>query len=112
MGMLKAMQSLRLNQKVKLVGFDSSPPLLNAVAEGDIEGLVLQDPYRMGYLGVWTLVQHLEGYDVAPGGDKVQGTGEHLVTKENLESPAIRELFTPELQAKRTIETPTYAKRK
>jgi ribose transport system substrate-binding protein len=106
------MQSLRLNQKVKLVGFDSSPPLLNAVAEGDIEGLILQDPYRMGYLGVWNLMQHLEGFDVAPGGDSVQGTGEHLVTKANLESTAIRELFTPELQAKRTIETPTYAKRK
>jgi ribose transport system substrate-binding protein len=112
MGMLKAMQSLRLNKKIKLVGFDSSPPLLQAVADGDIDGLVLQDPYRMGYLGVWTLVQHLEGYDVAPGGDKVLGTGEHVVTKENLESDRTRELFTPELQAKRTIATPTYLKRR
>lgn len=103
-GMLRALQSLRLNKKVKLVGFDSSPPLLQAVAEGDIDGLVLQDPYRMGYLGVWTVVQHLEGKNVAPDGNKVLGTGEYLVTRENLEDPSTRELFTPELQLKRKIQ--------
>jgi ribose transport system substrate-binding protein len=110
-GMLRALQSLKLNKKVHLVGFDSSPPLLQAVADGDIDGLILQDPYRMGYLSVWTLVQHLEGYDVAPGGDKVQGTGEHVVTRENLEDEQIRQLFNPDLQAKRTIEMPAYKKK-
>jgi ribose transport system substrate-binding protein len=111
MGMLRAMQSLGLNRKVRLVGFDSSPPLLQAVADGDIDGLILQDPYKMGYLSVWTLVQHLEGYDVAPGGDKVQSTGEYVVTKENVDSKEVRQLFDPELQKERKIETPTYKKK-
>jgi ribose transport system substrate-binding protein len=108
MGTLQALKSLRLNQKVKLVGFDSSPPLLQAVKDGDIDGLILQDPYRMGYLGVWTVVQHLEGYNVAPDGKKDQGTGEYVITRENVDAPNTRELFDPEYQARRKIETPTY----
>ena len=39
---------------------------------------MVQDPYRMGYLGVWYLVQHLEGYDAASDGKKDVGTGEYL----------------------------------
>src|SRR5262249_56520691 len=104
--MLKALQSLRLNQKVRLVGFDSSPPLLQAVAEGDIDALVLQDPYRMGYLGVWTLVRHLEGDDVAPGGDKKQSTAENLVSRAHLDDPRTRELFAPGLHRQRPKPEP------
>ncbi|HMF14585.1 MAG TPA: substrate-binding domain-containing protein [Gemmataceae bacterium] len=111
-GMLKALQSLGLNKKVCLIGFDSSEPLLQAVHDGDIDALIVQDPYRMGYLGVWTLVQHLEGKDVTPGGEKEQSTGEYLVTKENLNEVATRELFDPDMQAKRTIQTPAFAAKK
>lgn len=111
MGMLKAMESMRINKKVRLVGFDSSPPLLQAVKDGDVDGLVLQDPYRMGYLGVWNVVQHLEGFNVAPDGKKEQGTGEIMVTRENVDEPRTRELFTADLQAKRKLETPTLPKR-
>jgi ribose transport system substrate-binding protein len=111
MGMLKALESLRLNGKIRLVGFDSSPPLLEAVGRGDIDGLILQDPYRMGYLGVWTLVQHLEGMNVAPDSNKVQSTGEHVITRANLKDRSTQELFTPELQGQRKIDTPAYPKR-
>ena len=45
---------------------------MQALAEGDLDGLIVQDPYRMGYLGVWTMVQYLEGYNVAPDGKKEQ----------------------------------------
>src|SRR5262249_34091112 len=44
-GMLDALRSLDLNRKVRLMGFDSSGPLLQAVREGDVDGLILQDPY-------------------------------------------------------------------
>jgi ribose transport system substrate-binding protein len=111
-GMLKALQSLGLNKKVRFVGFDSSEPLLQAVHDGDIDGLIVQDPYRMGYLGVWTLVQHLEGMNVAPEGKKEQSTGEYLVTKESLDELATRELFDPELQMKRTVQAPEFTRKK
>src|SRR5262249_54490959 len=55
-GLLNAMRTQELNGKIRLMGFDSSEPLLQAVKEGDVDGLIVQDPYRMGYLGVWTLV--------------------------------------------------------
>jgi ribose transport system substrate-binding protein len=108
-GMLKALQSLGLNKKVRFVGFDSSEPLLQAVQEGDMDGLIVQDPFKMGYLGVWTLVQHLEGKNVSPDGNKVLHTGEHVITRENLDTIATRELFDPELQKKRKIELPDFS---
>jgi ribose transport system substrate-binding protein len=83
-GMLSVLRSLRLNKKVRLVGFDSSEQLLQAVREGDVDGLIVQDPYRMGYLGVWTVVQNLEGVDVR-GDGKDLSTGENVVTKENVD---------------------------
>jgi len=107
-GMVAALRSLGLNKQVRLVGFDSSAPLVDALREGDIQALILQDPYRMGYLGVWTLAHHLEGYDVAPGGKKIQGTGEHVVTRANLDATSIRELFEPDLQRQRKIDVPTF----
>src|SRR5262249_46279463 len=110
-GMLKALQSLGLNKKVRFIGFDSSEPLLQAVQDGDIDGLIVQDPYRMGYFGVWTLVQHLEGYDVSPDGKKDLPTGENLITRENLDGVSTRGLFDPELQKKRTIQPPVFAKK-
>jgi ribose transport system substrate-binding protein len=84
-GMLDALRSLGMNQKVRLMGFDSSEPLLRAVAAGDIEGLILQDPYKMGYLGVWTLVHHIEGYDV--GGNKKLGVAEEVAGCFNMHDP-------------------------
>jgi ribose transport system substrate-binding protein len=111
-GVLEALRSLEITPRPRLMGFDSSEPLLQAVRAGDMDGLILQDPYKMGYLGVWSLVHHLEGYDVARGGDKVVGTGEHVITKDNVDARATRELFNPELQSERRIEHPVYPRKR
>jgi ribose transport system substrate-binding protein len=109
-GALNALRSQGLNGKVRFVTFDASEPILQAIREGDIDGTIVQDPYRMGYLGVWTLVKHLEGYDLRAGGTNL-GTGEYVVTKDNLDSEATRQLFDPEAQAKRTIQKPDFQKK-
>jgi ribose transport system substrate-binding protein len=109
-GLLNALRSKGLNRKIHLMGFDSSQPLLQAVEEGDVDGLIVQDPYRMGYLGVWVMVRHLEGDDVAARGKNLS-TGEYLVTRDNLDKVETKELFDPALQAKRTIKTPTFQKK-
>src|SRR5262249_34581368 len=76
-GTLNAMRSLKLDPDTRLVGFDASDALRDALRKGDyLDGLVVQDPYKMGYLGVWTLVHHLEGYNVAPDGKKEDYTGD------------------------------------
>jgi ribose transport system substrate-binding protein len=109
-GLLNALRREGLNKKVRVVAFDISAPLRRAIEEDEVDGTVVQDPYRMGYLGVWYLVQQLEGYNVAPDGQKDVSTGENMVTKDNLKTKEIEGLFTPDLQKERTIETPKLTK--
>lgn len=110
-GLLNSMRSLGMNRQVRFVAFDSSEPLRQALREGDVDGTIVQDPYRMGYLGVWALVQHLEGNNVSPDGKKTLGTGETVVTKANLDSPEVQGLFDPQMQKKRQIDVPSYTKK-
>ncbi len=111
-GVHNTLRNMGLHKKVRVVGFDSSQPLLQATADGEIHGLVVQDPYRMSYLGVWALVHHLEGFDVCPDGQKVLSTGEYLLTRENLDAQETRERFDPELQKRRVVQAPTYTKKR
>ena len=93
-GMLRALQDGELGGKVRFVGFDSSEKLVQGLAAGQIDGLVLQNPMRMGYLGVKTLVNHLRGKEV----EKRVDTGVHLVTGENMKEPEMARLLKPELE--------------
>jgi ribose transport system substrate-binding protein len=111
-GMLDSLKSLRMDRQVKLVGFDAGEPLMQAVAEGTIDALILQDPYRMGYLGTWTLVQHLLKNDVVTQPDPhYLSTGEFVITKENVRSEQTLGLYDKDAQARRTIELPPVRKR-
>ncbi len=92
-GTLRALQESRLAGKVVFVGFDSSPKLVQGLRDGDIQGLVIQNPAKMGYLGVKTIVAHLRGEPV----DKIIDTGVVLATKDNMESPEIKVLLSPDL---------------
>ncbi|HYA49254.1 MAG TPA: substrate-binding domain-containing protein [Burkholderiales bacterium] len=91
-GVLRALQEARLAGKVRFVGFDSSPKLVQGLRDGHILGLVLQNPMKMGYLGVKTMAAHLRGESVP----KVIDTGVTLVTAENMDEPAIRSLLQPD----------------
>jgi len=91
-GMLRALQTAGLAGKVIFVGFDSSPKLVEAMRNGVIHGLVLQNPMKMGYLGVKTLVAHLKGKPV----EKRIDTGVVLITPENMDEPESMELLEPD----------------
>lgn len=88
-GMLLALRQTNLAGKVKFVGFDTSPPLIEALEKGEIDALVAQDPTRMGYEGVKTLVEHIRGNTVATMVD----TGVRLITRDNLNDPEIKKLL-------------------
>jgi ribose transport system substrate-binding protein len=92
-GMLRALQNAKLAGRIRFVGFDASDRLVDAMRAGEIDGLVVQDPMAMGYLSVKTLMAHLRGEKV----EKRIGTGALLVTRENLEQPAVRERVKPNL---------------
>jgi ribose transport system substrate-binding protein len=84
-GMLLAMRQTGLAGQKKFVGFDASAILLTALDHGEIQGLVAQNPTRMGYLGVLMAVKHLRGETIAPAID----TGCVLVTKETRHTPDV-----------------------
>src|SRR5262245_30433064 len=54
-GMLLALEKTGIAGKVKFVGFDSSAKLVEGLKQGHIHGLVLQNPFKMGYLAVATM---------------------------------------------------------
>jgi ribose transport system substrate-binding protein len=82
------------------------------VRDGEVDGLILQDPYQMGYLSVWALVHHLAGYDVnAAGRDMTQSTGEHVITRDNIDAPSTVELFDPRKQSQRDMRPPKYSRK-
>jgi ribose transport system substrate-binding protein len=102
-GVVDVLRSQGLNQKVLVMGFDASKPLLQAIRDGNIVGSILQDPYRMGYVATWECVRYLRGEDVNAGRtDMSLSTGEYLVTRENVDSQFVLGLYDPAAQAKRT----------
>jgi ribose transport system substrate-binding protein len=92
-GMLLALRKSGLAGKIRFVGFDASDKLVQALRAGHIHGLVLQDPFRMGYLAVRTMSVHLRGERVEPRID----TGSRFVTSSNMDEPQIRQLLQPDL---------------
>ena len=79
--------------KVKLVGFDWSPGLLDDLKAGLIDSLVVQDPFRMGHDAVVAAVEKLKG--AAP--QKIQNLPPRVVTRENLEDPEVDRQLHPDL---------------
>jgi len=93
-GMTKALRDIgRAGGKVKMVGFDAGSQSVADLKSGDVQGLVVQNPVFMGYKGVMTMVEHLQGKKV----EKRIDTGVVLVTPENAEKPEIKELLNPPL---------------
>lgn len=91
-GMTKALKDIgRAGGKVKMVGFDAGTQSVLDMKNGDVQGLAVQNPLRMGYLGVMTMVKHLEGDPV----EKRIDTGVEMITPENMEEPAMRDLLHP-----------------
>ena len=93
-GMLLALQDIGKAGKVFFVGFDSSQTFIDAINANQLQGIVVQNPFNMGYLGVKTMVDSLQGKPVQPKID----TGVMLVTKDNLSSPEVQTLLHPPLE--------------
>ena len=90
-GMLVALGQTKLAGNVQFVGFDTSSRMISALEDDKMHGLVLQDPVRMGYLAVKTMVDHLDGKTV----EKRISTGEVVATPENMEEAKVKERLSP-----------------
>ena len=93
-GMLLALRDAGLaGGKVKFVAFDSGETLNAGLKAGDVQGLVVQNPLNMGYLGVKTVVAVIRGEKVPALID----TGVGFVTLANFNDPAMADIVHPPL---------------
>lgn len=93
-GMLLAMRDAGLaGGKVKFVAFDAGEVINAGLQAGDVQGFVVQNPLNMGYLGVKTIVDVLQGKKVAARID----TGVGFVTLANFNDPEIADIVHPPL---------------
>jgi ribose transport system substrate-binding protein len=92
-GMLRALQDLDAAGKIKFVGFDASKQLVDGLKAGQIQGLIVQNPMNIGYMGVKAMVDHLDGKKVEARID----TGATLVTKANMDKSEVKDLLEPKL---------------
>jgi ribose transport system substrate-binding protein len=92
-GMLLALQDINKAGKVMFVGFDASPQFIEALKGKQMQGIVLQNPFAIGELGVKTMVESLIGKEV----EKRVDTGVMMVTPENMESAEATKLLNPPL---------------
>jgi ribose transport system substrate-binding protein len=90
-GMLLALQDIKKAGIIRFVGFDASQLLVDAVRAHQLDGVAVQNPMRMGYLGVKTMVAYLRKQPV----ERHIDTGVTLVTPENLDLPATRAIVEP-----------------
>ncbi|MFO7975590.1 MAG: substrate-binding domain-containing protein [Candidatus Hydrogenedentota bacterium] len=93
-GAIGAAQAIRADGKageIKLVAFDASDEQIDALKEGVIQALVVQNPYMMGYEGVKAAVDHLEGRPVEEHID----TGVTVVTMKNFDDPEVQQVLYP-----------------
>jgi ribose transport system substrate-binding protein len=93
-GVVQAVKGRGLAGKIKVVGFDTSPTLVDDLSAGVIDSLILQDPLQMGYQGLQTLLdyksrrkpaRHIEFPPV-------------LATRGNMDQRNIRTLLSPDVK--------------
>lgn len=91
-GVLRALEDRKLAGKVKFIGFDASDAMAEALRDGRMSAIVLQDPVRMGYLSIESIVKKIRGEPV----DSFVDTGVSVATTENIDSDEIKKLLNPE----------------
>ena len=92
-GMLRALTDSGKAGKVKFVGFDSSEKLIAALEGGHLQGLVVQNPFGMGELGVKAVVEYVRDPTKRP--EKRIDTGVAVATPENMNDPKVAALLRP-----------------
>ena len=85
---LQALQSQKRSE-IKMVGFDAEKALIDGLKAGQIDALIVQNPFKMGYEGVKAVVMSIQGKPV----EKKMDTGVAVVTKDALDKPEIKALL-------------------
>ncbi|HBY58582.1 MAG TPA: sugar ABC transporter substrate-binding protein [Solibacterales bacterium] len=93
-GAALAVKGRELSGKVKIVGFDAADSLVEDLRGGTIDVLVVQDPFKIGFEAVNTLVQKLNG-KTPPRRLDLQA---RAIRRQDLEQPEVRQLLSPDVK--------------
>lgn len=80
-GAVRAINEAKLEDQIKVIGFDGISEALNMISEGSLYGSVAQFPGEMGILGVQNAVDVLNGKTI----EQYINTGAKLITPDNVE---------------------------
>ena len=75
--------------EILLMGFDAGKAQLDALKNGEISGLIVQNPFGIGYASVIAAARTV----LQAGNEAEVNTGYVWVTKENMESESIRKML-------------------
>ena len=92
-GASQAVAETKAGDKLTLIALDSDPKLVGLLKSGAIYGLVVQDPFRMGYDGIKTALAASKGETVPTTVD----TGVSVITKANMDSARSQDLLNPKV---------------
>jgi ribose transport system substrate-binding protein len=89
LGMLFVLRDANLTGKIKFIGFDTPSLVVEALKKGEVSALIAQDPARLGYQSVKTLVDYIRGKKI----ERTIDTGVRVITLQNLNDPDIQKLL-------------------
>ncbi|AOT69593.1 ABC transporter substrate-binding protein [Geosporobacter ferrireducens] len=90
-GIAKALEESGKHNEIVTYAFDTNEDEIKALEDGTLNGLVVQNPFGMGYDGVMHAMEAIEGKSV----QKDIIINATIVTKENMKEPAIHKLLYP-----------------
>jgi ribose transport system substrate-binding protein len=91
-GAIHAIRSRQMSGKVRLITFDSSDTHIEALRAGTIDLMLVQEPFRIGYEAVKSLVEKLNGRTPARRLDLAA----RRIVKADLDKPEVKALLFPE----------------
>jgi ribose transport system substrate-binding protein len=92
MGFAQALRDRK--SKIKMVGFDWTPSLLDDVRNGVIDSLVVQNPFKMGQEAMRLAIDKLDGKPFV----KMNAIAPKLIDKDNLDTPEVQAQVNPDLK--------------
>jgi ribose transport system substrate-binding protein len=92
-GISLSLKARGLSGKVKFVAFDFSDSMVQDMKDGTIHAMVIQDPFRMGFEAVKTLVDKLHGKTPPKRID----LNPRVIFRPDLEDPGVQRILHPQV---------------
>lgn len=85
-GAATGVREAQMEGKIKIVGFDTSDPIVEAIRKGVVSADIVQYPYHVGQLGVEMMVDALQGKPI----ERQVKTPFVIATPQNVDTPEVQ----------------------